>query len=145
MFLFVGCNSVNDEDIADEGGEDYYGPRVEAPVSNFPDFILPEEWSVTERNESYIRMNGEKYFVTLSYQEPEFANGLEDYDYLGVTEAGSNVFKTYSRLVGPAEPQLLYALVLEGKKLYVELGYGEDSMRDGEVLSILGSLTYRND
>ena len=87
-------------------------------------------------------MEGAQFFVTLSYQEPQLANGLDDYDYLGVTEAGSNVFETYSRLIGPAEPQLLYALVMESKELYVELGYGEKAIQDEDVISILSSLTY---
>ena len=145
VFLLAACNSVNDKDIADEGGEDYYGSAAEAHVSSFPDFILPEGWSVTEENENYIRMDGGKYFVTLSYEEPQLANGLQDYNYLGVTEVGSNTFETYSRLVGPAEPQLLYALVMEESELYVEIAYGEEAIQDEEVLSILSSLTYPND
>ncbi len=121
MFLLAACNS-------------------EALVSNFPDFTLPDGWSITEENENYIRMDGGKYFVTLSYEEPQLANGLEDYDYLGVTEVGSNTFETYSRLVGPAEPQLLYALVMEESELYVEIGYGEEAIKEQGVLSILESI-----
>ncbi len=136
MLLLASCSGV------DLRSQEVSETPPETLVASFPEVVLPEGWFVTEENESYIRMEGAQFFVTLSYQEPQLANGLDDYDYLGVTEAGSNVFETYSRLIGPAEPQLLYALVMESKELYVELGYGEKAIQDEDVISILSSLTY---
>jgi hypothetical protein len=115
-----------------------------SPASGF-EYVLPEGWYVEGEAEGSVVLKNGSLVVSFSYTGPQMANGLEDYDYLGVTEIDGREFETYSRLTGPQNPGvLIYSLVLslEEGNLYIGVGYGEDALEDEEVIEIISTVSW---